>query len=341
MCIRDRYYDVQRDLATLLDSKGAEEDDAAQIRNEIIIQSGEGMLALWSALKSCIKKGDKVLAIASGIFGFGIAEMAEQIGAVVQKIEFEYNSVPHTKEEFDHIAQIAKEFKPKMITAVHCETPSGTLTPLKPLGHIAQNVGALFYVDFVASAFAAEISLQSMHIDLGLLGSQKVLSCVPNLAVVTVSQRAWDVIDDVKYIGYDALAPWKGAVAKNYFPYTFNWHAIASLSVAIQPIKKDLKACIARHEKCAVLTRKLVQEMGLKLYASANYSPTVTAVLVPEGTTWKELDTKLRARGVIFGGNYGKLAGKVFRIGHMGSQADETLLTSGLNQLAQIIQQEK
>ena len=80
---------------------------------------------------------------------------------------------------------------------------------------------------------ARRCDVDGWGIDLGLLGSQKVLSCMADLAMVSISDRAWEVIEDVGYPGYDALAPWRTAVADRYLPFTHNWHALAGLRVAI------------------------------------------------------------------------------------------------------------
>ena len=101
--------------------------------NPVAIQSGEGMLALWSALKSCLVPGDRVLAIATGVFGDGIGDMALAIGAEVEKISLPYSE---TIADFAAIEEAVKRFKPKMITVVHCETPSGTLNPLNISGRV-------------------------------------------------------------------------------------------------------------------------------------------------------------------------------------------------------------
>ncbi|MDH3881897.1 MAG: alanine--glyoxylate aminotransferase family protein, partial [Desulfobacteraceae bacterium] len=90
-------------------------------KNRVVIQSGEGMLALWSALKSCLLPGDGVLTIATGVFGDGIGDMALSIGADVNKIRLPYNE---TISDMSEIEAAIVQFKPKMITVVHCETPS-------------------------------------------------------------------------------------------------------------------------------------------------------------------------------------------------------------------------
>ena len=180
----------------------------------VTIQTGEGMLALWGALKSVIRPGDRVLAVGTGLFGYGIGDMARQVGAEVETVGFPFDAIVDP----DAVRAAALRFRPKLITAVHCETPSGTLNPLDELGRISREVDALYYVDFVASGGGAPVDVDRCAIDLGLLGSQKVLSLPPDLSMVSVSERAWRAVADVGYAGYDALAPWKDGPARRYLP---------------------------------------------------------------------------------------------------------------------------
>ena len=86
-------------------------------------------------------------------------------------------------------------------------------------------------------------------------------------------------------------------------------------------------------------SRERLTKMGLSLYParSAVASPTVTAVNVPESLGWPEFDKRLRARGLVVGGSYGPLAGKVFRLGHMGSQADLDLVSRALDIIEDVL----
>ncbi len=301
-------------------------------QNRVVIQTGEGMLALWSALKSTLRPGDRVLAVATGLFGYGIGEMTQAIGAEVRTIGLPYNE---TIADLTQIERAIVDFQPKMITAVHCETPSGTLNPLAELGALKHKYDVpLFYVDAVASAGGAPVQTDEWYIDLCLGGSQKCLSVPPSMSFLAVSDRAWDIIQQVDYAGYDALKPFFAAQAEHYFPYTPNWHGVAALHVGARLLLDEgLEASFARHREVAAYCRAKLEALGFKLYPApkAVPSPTVTAALVPQNVSWPAFNSQLRARGLVVGGSYGPLAGKVFRLGHMGTQANQTLVERALD----------
>ncbi len=304
-------------------------------RDDIVIMSGEGMLALWSALKSCLVPGDRVLAVATGVFGYGIGEMAQSMGADVKMVGFSYDE---TINDMARIEAAIAEFKPRMISAVHCETPSGTLNPLEELGRLKNAYRIpLFYVDAVSSAGGVPVLADDWHIDLCLGGSQKCLSAPPDMSFLSVSPRAWEIVEAVGYVGYDALKPFHQAVEKCFFPYTPSWQGVAALHAAAGLLLDEgMEACFNRHDAVARFCRQRLLEMGIDLFPvpGAVPSPTVTAAKIPQGFTWKTWDRRLREKGLVAAGSYGPLAEKVFRLGHMGTQSDQQLVKQALEVIA-------
>ena len=320
------YADVQDQLRIILTT-----------RNQMAIMTGEGMIALWGALKSCIRPGERMLAVSTGVFGHGIGEMAAAIGAEVRWVEFGYDEIIQP----GRVEKAMCDFRPKMVTAVHCETPSGTLNPVGLVGELVrQHDVPLYYVDAVASAAGTPVLADEWSIDLCLIGSQKALSAFPDLAAVAVSERAWKVIAEVDYAGYDALLPYRDALEKRWFPYTPAWASLAALHEACRLVLDEgLEAVYARHARVAQRCRERAREMGLLLHPTDEdgCSPTVTALKVPEPPGWEELDRRLRAHGMGVGGSLGPLAGRVFRIGHMGTQADLELVDRGMDVIGQVL----
>ena len=169
---------------------------------------------------------------------------------------------------------------------------------------------------------------------------KNVFRLLLNMAFLSVSEKAWEIIEEVGYVGYEALQPFREAVKKRYFPYTPYWQGTAQLHKACQLILEEgLSKVLARHEKVARYCRQRALEMGLELFPASDaiLSPTVTALNVPPRMKWKKLDEALRAEGVVVGGNYGTLAGKVFRIGHMGTQANLEWVAQAMDILEGVI----
>ncbi|EEY69731.1 serine-pyruvate aminotransferase, putative [Phytophthora infestans T30-4] len=320
----DDYLALERNLQELLHAESY----------SVAIQSGEAMLALWGALKSTLKPGDVVVCAANGLFGEGFADMAKALGADVRVVKCDWRKTIDVQALNEEI----RRSNPKLVTAVHCETPSGVLNNLEGVGETVANetTDGLFLVDFVSSAGGAPLNVDAWKIDLGLLGPHKALSGPPALAFTTVSEKAWQRINEVKYVGYDALQPFYRAALQEprLLPYTHNWQAIRAALVACNNIKQEggILAAIRRHAEVSAYARREVKEtLRLKLYGEESaVSPTVTAIVLPEGCDWDILQNKLRAQKLLVGGSYGPLKGKVLRLGHMGSQANKKVVAKAI-----------
>lgn len=324
--------DLEKDYIDLYKSTEKSLRKIMKTRNSVVIQTGEGMLALWSAMKSCLLPGDKVLALSTGLFGYGMGEMAESIGCEVRIVGFGFDE---SINDFALIEKAIQEFQPKMITMVQNETPSGTMNPVAEIGELKEKYGVpLLYVDAVSGLGGSVVKTDDWHIDLCLGGSQKCLSAPASMSFLSVSDKAWEIIEEIGYVGYDALLPFRYAVKNAYFPYTPYWQGTAQLNKACELLLEEgLSNAIARHKKVAGYCRQRAIDMGLRLYPAPDAipSPTVTAVYVPDTISWKKLDAAFRAEGLVVGGNYGCLAGEVFRIGHMGTQANLNLVKEAMD----------
>lgn len=330
--------DLEKDYIELYKATEKSLRKIMHTKNNVVIQTGEGMLALWSALKSCLQPGDKVLALATGLFGYGIGDMAEAIGCEVKTIGF---GLDETFTDFELIEKAIREFQPKMITMVQNETPSGTMNPVAEIGALKEKYEVpLLYVDAVSGLGGSVVKTDEWHIDLCLGASQKCLSAPASMSFLSVSDKAWEIIEENGYVGYDALLPFRTAVISAYFPYTPYWQGTAQLYRACEfLLEEGLNKAIIRHAKVAEYCRKRTVDMGLQLYPAPDAvpSPTVTAVYVPKKMTWKNLDVALREEGLVVGGNYGCLAGEVFRIGHMGTQANLNLVKEAMDIIEKVI----
>lgn len=324
------YMDVAKKIQTMI-----------QTTNEVIFPTGEAMLGLWGALKSCLKAGDTVLTVGTGVFGDGFADMVQSLGCKVEKLSFPYNSTINM-DALARIEDAIRRVKPVMITAVHCETPSGTLNPLEELGRLKKDLGVpLFVVDAVSSIGGAPIAMDVWHCDILLGGSQKCLSCPPFMSIVGVSPTAWEYIEKIKYQGYDAFLGFHNA-HKNpaQFPYTPCWMGIKALATSVDLFfAEGMQQVYKRHVDAATLCRHGLVEMGIDLWTAADAvnSPTVTAAMVPTGYVFDKWKLNLAKHGLYIGSSLGPMNGVVFRFGHMGTQADSLRIQSAMEIISQAL----
>ena len=235
-----------------------------------------------------------------------------------------------------------RRLKPVVLTAVHCETPSGTLNPLEGLGRLKQERGVpLFIVDAVASLGGAPVSTDAWNVDILLGGSQKCFACPPDMSILAVSDAAWERMVEVNYQGYEALLPFHQADQDPMrFPYTPNWPGVAALHASTEALLKEGPVHVfARHEAVAAQCRHGLADLNIPLWTApdAVNSPTVTAARVPVGFTWPEWKAALAAHGLVVGGSLGPMNGKVFRLGHMGTQADAHRMASALAVMEEVL----
>lgn len=310
--------------------------------HEVALPTGEGMLGLWGALKCTLRPGDPVVTVGTGVFGDGFGDMAASLGCVVEKVSLPYDSTL-TEEALDRVDDAVRRLKPVVLTAVHCETPSGTLNPLDGLGRLKRDRGVpLFIVDAVASLGGAPVHADAWNVDILLGGSQKCFACPADMSVLAVSGAAWERMAAVNYQGYEALLPFHGADEDPMrFPYTPNWSGVAALHAAAGALIQEGPARVfARHEAVAAMCRQGLADLGIPLWTApdAVNSPTVTAARIPAGFTWPEWRNALASRGLVVGGSLGPMNGKVFRLGHMGTQADPDRMAQALAVMKEVLQ---
>ncbi|NHJ04129.1 MAG: alanine--glyoxylate aminotransferase family protein [Candidatus Heimdallarchaeota archaeon] len=297
-------------------------------KNEVLILPGEGMLALDAAINSIVKPKDKVLVLASGLFGHGFARMVKDCLAepiiVATKGFDEVISAEMVKESLDENPDISA------ITVIHCETPSGTLNPLKEIAKICQKSNAVLIVDAVSSIAGTNVETDEWGIDINLGASQKCLSAPPGIAFMSLSEKAIDIINSRKSIPsfYSDLSVWtKSWIEKRTLPYT---HSISNLYGFRESINlildEGLNNVLKRHSNISRALIAAGESIGLELYPKTKKitSPTVTAFKVPKNIDGdKVMETMWKKYGVLIAGAWGPvLGGRVLRLGNMGYGAN-------------------
>jgi len=295
-------------------------------KNDVIIMSGEGILGLESACASLIEPGDKVLVLDNGIFGRGFADFADLYGADVTRWEF-----PYDKEiNIDELeSKLAAENDFKFATFVHCETPTGIINNAGGITNLLNKYNILSVVDSVSAIGGVPIEVDKWGIDIILGGSQKCLSVPPGLTFMSVSDAAWDAVNNRETVVrgyYTNLQLWQNWYEEKYFPYTQAISDIYALDAALDKWLAD-EEIFERHNKIASAVRTAINESNLNLYAENGYSDTVTAIEIPETIEYQELNQLMtESYNVMIAASLGEFENKLIRIGHMGENCYEEKL---------------
>jgi aspartate aminotransferase-like enzyme len=165
--------------------------------------------------------------------------------------------------------------------------------------------------------------------DVVVTGSQKAWMAAPGMAMVAASERAWAAMEHARMPRYYLdLQKHRKSLATGETPWTPAIAVAFQVEEGLRLMAEETPAGVfRRHAACAAATRAGLEGLGFELFAEAAHrSPTVTAAHIPEGLDWKAFNAALRARGAIVAGGQGKLAGKVFRVGHLGAVAVDDIL---------------
>lgn len=311
----DFYLDVSSKLQQVLRTK-----------NDVIIMSGEGILGLESACASLIEPGDRVLVLDNGIFGRGFADFADLYGADVTRWEFPYNK----EINIDKLEKkLAEENGFKLATFIHCETPTGIINNVEKITELLNKYNILSVVDSVSAIGGVPIEVDKWGIDIILGGSQKCLSVPPGLTFMSVSDSAWEAVNNRKTAVrgyYTNLQLWQNWYEEKYFPYTQAVSDIYALDAALDKWLSD-REIFKRHSSIAAAVREAIKQSNLDLYAEDGYSDTVTAIEIPESINYQELNQLMtESYNVMIASSLGKFEDKLIRIGHMGENCYEEKL---------------
>lgn len=307
-------------------------------RYDVVIMQGEAILALEAAAACLLSPGDKVLNLVSGVFGKWFELFIDNYGGETIELAVPYNEAIDPDD-----VRKALENNPgiKFLSVVHSETPSATINPVEAIGTVAKEFGVITIVDTVSGIGGEVLSPESWGIDVAIAGPQKCLGGSPGLSLLSISPAAWKAMEskaDPLRGSFLSILDWKDTwIEKKTFPYTPSVSTMYALeSVLAQALEEGMERMATRHATVARACRRGVEAMGLDLWVAREEiaAPCVTGVVMPDGIEDAELRGHLRDRyGVMISGGYGELAGKLFRLGHMGLAAHPTYLTAQLAML--------
>lgn len=294
-----------------------------QTKGDLLILTGSGTGAMEAAVVNMLSPGDKVLNVANGVFGDRFGSIAETFGAQVTRLRFEWGVVVDP-EAVRRALQSDPGIKAVLVT--HNETSTGVTNDLATISKIVKGAGKLLIVDAISSIGSIELPMDAWGCDVVVTGSQKGWMVPPGLAFVGLNQQAWEAHAKAKMPRfYWDFTRAKNMLEKSQTPWTPTVSVFYALDVALDMLAEEgLANVVARHARVADRARRGVKSLGLSLFADeACASNTVTAIKSPDGLDTPKLLRMLREeQGVVLSGGQDRLAGKIFRIGHLGFVED-------------------
>jgi alanine-glyoxylate transaminase/serine-glyoxylate transaminase/serine-pyruvate transaminase len=300
--------------------------------NPVIIYTATGTGAWEAALVNTLSPGDKVLMVETGQFATLWKKMAESIGLKTEFISTDWR----TGADPAAIEARLREDKSKEIKAVcvlHNETSTGCLSPVSEIRKAIDKTGhpALFMVDTISSLASTDYRHDEWGVDVTVGGAQKGLMLPPGMSFNAVSDKALTANKSAKLP--KSFWSWEDMLTMNkvgFFPYTPATQMLQGLSVSIEMLHEEgLDNVFARHARLAEATRRAVKAWGLEIVCRdpKYYSPTLTATILPEGHNADAFRAlALNTFNISYGSSFGALAGKYFRIGHLGDVNDTMMM---------------
>ena len=302
---------------------------------EVILFPSTGTGGWEAAITNTLSPGDTVLAARFGMFSHRWIDMCQRHGLNVEIIETPWGQgAPVTAIEAALAADSGHRIK--AVLATHNETATGVKSDIAGIRKAMDRAShpAMLFVDGVSSIGSMPFEMDGWGVDIAVAGSQKGFMLPAGLAILGLSPRAVAAMDTARLprTFFDFRDMQKSYAAGGY-PYTPAVGLINGLATAVQMLQDEgLANVYARHHRIAEGVRRAIAAWGMRPCAASSdlYSDTVTAVVVPEGFNGTDV-VKVAAEkyGMAFGVGLGEVAGKVFRIGHLGSLTDAMML-SGL-----------
>jgi len=285
-----------------------------------------------AALVNTLSPGDRVLAPRYGQFSHLWIDLAQRHGLRVDIIDVEWGEGAPSDRIGEILAQ-DQQHEIKGILIVHNETATGVTSDVAAVRSAidAAQHPALLYVDGVSSIGSIDFRMDEWKVDLAITGSQKGLMLPAGLGLVCASPKALAAREHAKCprVFFD-FGDMIKANATGYFPYTPSIPMLYGLRESLAMMAEEgLDNIFARHHRLAEGVRAAVRAWGLKLCAKAPkwYSNTVSAIMVPEGTNGADvIDVAFRRYNLALGAGLARMAGKLFRIGHLGDLNELMLL---------------
>jgi aspartate aminotransferase-like enzyme len=221
----------------------------------------------------------------------------------------------------------------KAILLTHNETSTGVENPLRELAAAVREASpdTLLLIDAISGLGAVPFETDAWGLDVVATGSQKSWMSPPGIAMISVSERAWQAAEQARMPRfYFDLAKARKSLATGETPWTPAVGVLFAMDVALEMLEDEgYEHIFARHAACAASAQAGLQALGFRLFAEEGHaSQTVTAAWLPDGVEWAALNKAMRARSLVVAGGQDRLAGQILRVGHLGEVHPDDVVTA-------------
>jgi len=289
-----------------------------QTEQDVLMLASSGTGAMEASVNNCFAPGDEIVFVNGGKFGERWGKLATTFGLKPIEIRVEWGRAVRP----DQIEQALSEHpNARGVLLQASETSTAAVHPIDQIAAITRKTNALLVVDGITAVGVYSIPMDKWGIDVLITGSQKALMLPPGLALLALSARAWERVEQTKQPRfYFDLPRERTNQAKNTTAWTPAISLVIGLKEALTMMQEEGWANVyARHERLAKATRAAGAALGMRLVAPDNPSPAVTGLYTPEGIDGGKLFSYLRDKmQVVFAGGQDQLKGKIIRIAHLG-----------------------
>ncbi|KZN55818.1 pyridoxal-phosphate-dependent aminotransferase family protein [Pseudoalteromonas luteoviolacea] len=299
-------------------------------KNEFTIAlSAPGSAGMEACIVNLIEPHDKVVVCINGVFGNRLKENVERVGALPIVVEDKWGEPVSVEKVADALAANPDA---KALAFVHAETSTGTRSDAKSLCELAQQYDVLTIVDAVTSLGGCELKVDDWGIDAIYSGSQKCLSCVPGISPVSFSDKAVDVLKQRKtkvpswFLDQSLVMDYWSGEGKRSYHHTAPINSLYALHESLLMLKQEgLEDAWQRHSQMHKVLHTGLTRLGIGFLVDEDHRlPQLNSVIVPNGVHDAQVRTTLLNKyNLEIGAGLGQLAGKTWRIGLMGTTAQE------------------
>jgi aspartate aminotransferase-like enzyme len=304
---RDLYLSVLADLKTVLGTA-----------HEVLMLASSGTGAMEAAVTNCFSPGDRVIVCSAGKFGERWVELTRAFGLEVVILSAPYGSVV---EPIALAQALAANPDVKGVFVQASESSTGAAHDVRAMGEIVKRTAAMFIVDAITGIGSMPLDIDRWGLDFVIGGSQKAFMLPPGLAFLTISPKAWEMMESARLPRYYFdLRREKKSAAKGESSWTPAIALILGLAEVLKYVKTlGMEKLIENAQQLAAATRAACGALGLELLSPAHPSGAVTAVKAPPGLSSSVIVEEFHEKfGSIIADGQGEMAGRIFRIAHLG-----------------------